>query len=79
MTRDEGNSHAVIRRARSDDREEAADCWASSEVRLLLLDGSPGCIWVQNRAILDSKMTIQTKSIMKRRVNRVQPSGLVCP
>ena len=34
---------------------------------------------IENRAMLDSKMTIQTKSIMKRRVNRARPSGLVCP
>ena len=31
------------------------------------------------RAILSFEMTIQTKSMMRRRVNRARPSGLVCP
>ena len=32
-----------------------------------------------DRAILDVRMTIRTKSMMRRRVNRALPSGLVCP
>jgi len=32
-----------------------------------------------NRAILVLQMTIQTKSMMRRRVNRAGPSGLVWP
>jgi hypothetical protein len=31
------------------------------------------------RAILGFAMMIQIKSMMRRRVNRVRPSGLVCP
>ena len=36
-------------------------------------------VWITAKIVLysNSKMTIQTKSMMRRRVNRARPSGLV--
>lgn len=48
--------------------------------RIRLLAGTHvSWILAKNRAILDFAMMIRIKSMMRRRVNRVRPSGLVCP